>query len=85
MGRSGKGRDRAGERRRSPWAQDSAEEIASKNRPEVQPRLQVEQIAQINVRGDPATIQRFRRLCKEDRRTYADMLRILLDAFEADG
>lgn len=38
--------------------------------------------AQINVRGDADTINRFKKLCKDDRRTYIDMLRIIMDTFE---
>jgi hypothetical protein len=37
---------------------------------------------QISIKGSLATIGRFKALCKSDRRTYADMLEILLDNFE---
>ena len=37
---------------------------------------------QISVKAPMQTIDRFKKLCKDDRRTYADMLRILMDAFE---
>lgn len=37
---------------------------------------------QISIKGPLSTIRRFQALCKEDRRTYADMLKILMDKFE---
>ncbi len=37
---------------------------------------------QVSIKAPLDTIARFRRLCKDDRRTYADMLRILMDEFE---
>lgn len=37
---------------------------------------------QISIKGPLSTIRRFQALCKEDRRTYADMLSILMDPFE---
>lgn len=37
---------------------------------------------QISIKGPLSTIRRFKVLCKEDRRTYADMLNILMDQFE---
>jgi hypothetical protein len=37
---------------------------------------------QISIKGPLKTIRRFQALCKDDRRTYADMLNILMDAFE---
>lgn len=37
---------------------------------------------QISIKGPLATIRRFKALCKADRRTYADMLSILMDYFE---
>ena len=37
---------------------------------------------QISIKGSLSTIRRFKALCKEDRRTYADMLDILMDHFE---
>ncbi len=36
--------------------------------------------AQINIRGPADLIDRFKRLCQEDRRTYAEMLELLLIA-----
>ena len=37
---------------------------------------------QISIKGPLSTIRRFKTMCKDDRRTYADMLTILMDAFE---
>lgn len=37
---------------------------------------------QISIKGPLSTITRFKALCKDDRRTYADMLNILMDQFE---
>ena len=37
---------------------------------------------QISIKAPEDVIARFRKLCRDDRRTYADMLGILMDAFE---
>ncbi|SFE88773.1 hypothetical protein [Roseivivax sediminis] len=37
---------------------------------------------QISIKAPIDVISRFRKLCKDDRRTYADMLSILMDAYE---
>ena len=37
---------------------------------------------QISIKAPLETLVRFRRLCRDDRRTYADMLEILMEAFE---
>lgn len=37
---------------------------------------------QISIKAPLDVIDRFRRLCKDDRRTYADMLSILMDRLE---
>lgn len=37
---------------------------------------------QISIKGSLDTIRRFKAMCKEDRRTYIDMLGILMDQFE---
>jgi hypothetical protein len=58
----------------SPW---SALEDP-RDREDAEPRP----LARIGINGDPAVIARFKRLAKDDRRTYAEMLRILMDAFE---
>lgn len=36
---------------------------------------------QISIKAPLEVIERFRTLCRDDRRTYADMLTILMDAF----
>lgn len=38
--------------------------------------------AQISIKGPAHVIDRFKRLCKDDRRHYYDMLEILMDKFE---
>lgn len=38
--------------------------------------------SQISIKGSLSTIRRFKALCKNDRRTYADMLNILMDRLE---
>lgn len=40
------------------------------------------QDGQISIKGPLSTIRRFQKLCKDDRRTYADMMEILMDHFE---
>lgn len=42
-----------------------------------------QRVPQINIRGEAELIGRFRAHCRDERRTYADMLRVLLDAYEA--
>ncbi|KAE9628464.1 hypothetical protein [Parasedimentitalea maritima] len=37
---------------------------------------------QISVKAPMKIIERFKKMCKDDRRTYADMLRILMDNFD---
>lgn len=37
---------------------------------------------QLSIKGPLHTITRFKKLCKDDRRTYADMLDILMNHFE---
>jgi hypothetical protein len=37
---------------------------------------------QVSIKAPLDTIARFRKLCRDDRRTYADMLEILMDRFE---
>lgn len=39
-------------------------------------------VAQISMRGDPEVVDRFRQLCRADRRTYLEMLSILMDHYE---
>lgn len=37
---------------------------------------------QISIKAPLDVISRFKKICKEDRRTYADMLQILMDGYE---
>lgn len=37
---------------------------------------------QLSIKGPLNTIHRFKAMCKADRRTYADMLEILMNSFE---
>ena len=37
---------------------------------------------QVSIKAPLDVIERFRALCRDDRRTYADMLGILMDAYE---
>lgn len=39
--------------------------------------------AQLNLKGPREVLDRFKALCKADRRTYADMLGILMDRYDA--
>lgn len=41
--------------------------------------------AQLNLKGPKHVLDRFRALCKADRRAYYDMLEILMDAYEGKG
>ncbi len=38
--------------------------------------------AQLNMKGRKAVLNRFKATCKKDRRSYVDMLEILMDCFE---
>jgi hypothetical protein len=38
--------------------------------------------AQLNLKGPRDILDRFRKMCKDDRRTYYDMLEILMDRFD---
>lgn len=40
---------------------------------------------QISIKAPLDVLDRFKRICKDDRRTYADMLGILMDSYEAKG
>lgn len=41
--------------------------------------------AQLNLKGPRDVLDRFRAMCKADRRAYYDMLEILMDRFEGKG
>jgi hypothetical protein len=38
---------------------------------------------QLSIKATVDIIERFKRICKDDRRTYADMLGILMDRYES--
>ena len=40
---------------------------------------------QLSIKGSLNTIHRFKSMCKADRRTYADMLEILMSSFEKNN
>jgi len=40
---------------------------------------------QISIKAPLDVLDRFKRICKDDRRTYADMLGILMDRYESKG
>jgi len=40
---------------------------------------------QISIKAPLDVLERFKRICKDDRRTYADMLGILMDSYETKG
>ena len=50
--------------------------------PERWPSREPSRDGQISIKAPLDVIERFRKLCKDDRRTYADMLSILMDAAE---
>ena len=51
-------------------------------KPERWPSREPVRDGQISIKAPTDVIARFRRLCKDDRRTYADMLEILMNAYE---
>lgn len=64
-----------------------SEKAASKERddegwPSREPLPEAPAQVQLNMRLDRAVSDRFKRLCRDDRRTYNDMLSILMDAFD---
>lgn len=50
--------------------------------PERWPSREPVRDGQISIKAPLDVIERFRRLCHDDRRTYADMLGILMDRFD---
>lgn len=62
--------------------QPGSRTIPSEPEPNRWPSREPPADGQISIKGPLPTIQRFKTLCKEDRRTYADMLDILMTAFE---
>ncbi|WP_370160896.1 hypothetical protein [Limimaricola soesokkakensis] len=58
---------------------------ASSLQPARWPSRQEVRDGQISIKAPLDTIERFKLLCKSDRRTYADMLDILMGHFEGAG
>lgn len=50
--------------------------------PDRWPSREPVQDGQISIKAPLEVIERFRKLCKDDRRTYADMLSILMDEYD---
>ncbi|QDG74398.1 hypothetical protein [Labrenzia sp. PHM005] len=46
------------------------------------PSREAPEEGQMNIKGNKAILMRFKQMCKDDRRSYADMLEILMDRFE---
>lgn len=71
----------------APQARDHAPAPAVVTPPERWPSREPIRDGQISIKAPLDVIERFRKLCKDDRRTYADMLGILMTEYErkADG
>jgi hypothetical protein len=50
--------------------------------PERWPSREAVRDGQVSIKAPLDVIERFRAMCRDDRRTYADMLGILMDAYE---
>lgn len=61
---------------------EAAQPVQSDVLPERWPSREPVRDGQISIKAPLEVIERFRRLCKDDRRTYADMLSILMDHHE---
>ncbi len=59
--------------------------VANPTSPERWPSREPIRDGQISIKAPLDVIERFRGICKDDRRTYADMLTILMDAYERKG
>jgi|GEM_PF-1118915 len=49
------------------------------------PSREAAQDGQLNLKGPKHVLERFKAMCKADRRAYYDMLEILMDRFEREG
>lgn len=49
------------------------------------PSREASKEAQLNIKGPEEMIERFKTMCKDDRRSYYAMLEILMDNFEGKG
>lgn len=59
--------------------------VAGTASPERWPSREPIQDGQISIKAPLDVIERFRGICKDDRRTYADMLTILMNLYERKG
>lgn len=46
------------------------------------PSREASEDGQLNMKGRNSVLNRFKAMCKDDRRSYVDMLEILMDRFE---
>lgn len=89
----------SGERQTLDMSLDDFDDFApkpKKAKPAAQVRKEVDKVSsfpsrekgaegQINIGGDQAVLDRFKAMCKDDRRSYIAMLEILMDSFEGQG
>jgi hypothetical protein len=66
----------------APQEKANREPAFAQTPPERWPSREPVRDGQISIKAPLDVIERFRRLCKDDRRTYADMLSILMDAYK---
>ena len=75
---------------------DFAPKPKPKKKPTAEVRKQVDKVSsfpsretsadgQLNMHGSQAVLDRFKAMCKDDRRSYVAMLEILMDRFEGQG
>lgn len=48
------------------------------------PSREASEDGQLNMKGRKVVLSRFKAMCKDDRRSYVDMLEILMDRFDAE-
>ena len=65
-----------------PVAQETRPQPVPPVPPAPWPSREPAQDGQVSIKAPVEVIERFRRMCRDDRRTYADMLGILMDRFE---
>jgi len=63
----------------------SSSEASTTLPPERWPSREPVRDGQISIKAPLDVIERFRRLCQDDRRTYSDMLTILMDGYKRHG
>lgn len=69
----------------APSVERSSSEGSVASPPERWPSREPVRDGQISIKAPLDVIERFRRLCHDDRRTYSDMLSILMDSHERRG